>query len=1373
MAKKTGTETPATPLERVVARGVFVRQCLVALAVVQAAFGYLLMIWHGPWSEGTLQRYERPILRLVDEVTPAPVYAHAVSHALAAIAIFLTIVIVVFVIARGKTGRPRSFPGSYTAWAIAVTRNSKGTGIALIAYSFAALLIFGWYLIEHPALASLTRVLPVFASFAMAFATIGAAVLAPLPFLLADAQEFKEEQPPIPAPPPARITGEEFLALLRQSPIFRRQIEFDHKLGEVPFAAGEHGIERYLRRFPRMAPFLDKIGIASLTHDQTTAIAKILDHETSGKPMDYLFIGRPGSGRTTTANLLALGAALQKEGAIYCITPDSPEQSVDYDSESNRRAMRHAATQLRDWINRSKLSDTVTVTESYRLSQTPGDIDINADIVVTDARIFSQANEARALELLKRLRYVIVDQPERLSREDFVKLRIALCRLRLVAEMMGRPLTYLVILPRLNNSAEVGKYLLNHTNVEPSNFGTWTGKCHVVGWMPALEIANADEDELPRFARSNFIEEVTALLSEIGTLANNLDETISVAVTDAQPLLGPEARERIREAVRDQLARAASDQPLVVKTSWTYFTATDVGVERQGEYDVVICLGAGRHPRETIASVRPAVAADGVIIIVADSSPADLDTFDVLMRPGWSPELEDERRRYPTLLLPDHSDAVLAYELARLFEEFSDSRTAEREGIPLPTDRLLEVFPGRDVGGLLREWQTQGNVKQTFIFDDLREGHWPRRRECLKRMSKAFRGDLYEIPWGCCSGQVYSVFDRSANRQVMAGLYLNDWIDKDRLFIDFHPISALRYRPNSVLVRRVTPPASFEAERRFTVLGTVEVEQMQRDDAIRIDRRAPRIAAEIVDEWSRETDLAASDVPRDPTIAGMGGLLRPREDTQPIVQRLSRLQVGTIATPRIGFIGGEWYAKVRERIRDVVRTDARLVEEPDFTSALQVPLGSVTSREYECVAVSLFLHRRREPVRTNDELRPAATPDDPLHDYASLHGLARVMTEVLRRDFLSFDREFRVSVMPTTQRIEGISPYRIVIYKLRSEELGWEHTLASVLEPEDLYEMLQWAHGRLEKCDCDNGCSRCCGGLGTMPAKVSHAAHFTPEDEVSRTGAYLLVCDLLNKLPNWELFREGALTGGRLGQPLSDRQLARFVEEVIGTAAGTFQDGIWHKLFGLYMPLHESFLAAASWMDDGSERADCAGYYRPATNQVFVRPDYPLSFIREIIIHEFVHNWQFRSEGFDLDLHLLSPNVQQYFEGKLVIEGHAVWAEQMYRLFMRRGPVYTPNDGRPWNEYKAGFLLMESIEKAVGQDGLFAWLRKGAKPGHIRSRDKRLPWPFTLEQALDKLDLRRYVRRQAFTGFDVGESDPSPPQPPQPQQPEQPEQPVQ
>lgn len=1294
-----------------------------------------------------------------DRGVPDAVFGRAAERALWNVAIFLVLVIVIFaarpVIARFFRGTSE---GGAFFQLILLTRNSRTTGVLVIGSAVAGACFATWALLAYQGLVPYLAYLPLIAGLAIAVAAIGAAIIVQLPMIVTPAvTPYRQPETRSPGPEPARITGEEFLERLRKSPIFRRQIHFDTRLQETRFIGGASGRDQLLRRYPRLEPVLEEIGIHTLSSDQTFALNIIQNHEESGKPHDYVFVGHPGSGRTTLANMLALGAALQKEGAIYCITPESPDQAVEFDTELNRRAVRHAATQLREWIDRSDLGDIVNVSESYRATDPPRDIDSNADIVVTDARVFSRSNEARAARLLSRLRYVVVDQPERLSREDFVKLRIALCRLRLVAEMIGRPLTYIVIVPRLNNSAEVAKYLLNHSNIETLNFGAWNGPCRIVGWLPALEIADLEDDEGPQYARASFIDEVRALLAQIGALANELPEQIRVAVIDQQPLLGPEAREQIREAVRDQIARQ-SESPAVMRAAWTYFTGNDIGVERQGEFDVIVTLGAGRYPNQAVASVRPALAASSAMITVADSSPADLDTFDVMAVPSWSPETEGESHRYPTLLLPDHSDAVVAYELARLFEDF--------ETFPFPLERLLQVFPGQGVRAQLEEWRNHAYIGATQVFEDLYEGTWPRRRECLERTDRAFRGDLYEIPWGCCSREVYDIYDRAANRQVAAGAYLNDWIDADRLFIDFHPMAALRYRPNTVLVAKATPStqAPDQSDRRFIHKGTVEIHQMQRDDAIRIDRRLPRITASIsLERPPHSSSASGGDQPAG--TPDLTPLLAPSPKTSAALRPLiGRFRISGAPSAPLTFVGGEWHARIHERVRDVVRTDARLVEEPTFTTAVALPPGSLAEREYDCVVMSLFLEEG-EALRAprNNVPEPEVTPVDAVRDYPSLHALSRAMAEYLRREFLGFDREFRVTVLRSTAKVEHMSSNRIVIYKLRSNELGWEHTLASMLEPEDLADMLQWALRRLESCDCPNGCSRCCGGLGTIPVHAPQARHFTDADEISRSGAYELACGLLGRSPDWARFREASMTLSTDEVP-TERQLQRLVDEMIGTTAGNYQDGMWQRLFGFYLQLSEKFIAPAAWIKPGSpEEEQYYGYYLVPANQVFIRADTSLAVVRETILHEYVHNWQFQSDRFDLETHLEAPLMSRYFAGNLVIEGHAVWSEHLYRLFMRRGPVYTIKDRRPWDEYKAGFFVMEGIEKTVGQDGLFAWLMKGPKSPNIRSRDPRLVWPFTIDQVLDKLNLRRYVRAEGYTDWDVNvvvETATEPPAPP-------------
>jgi len=236
---------------------------------------------------------------------------------------------------------------------------------------------------------------------------------------------------------------------------------------------------------------------------------------------------------------------------------------------------------------------------------------------------------------------------------------------------------------------------------------------------------------------------------------------------------------------------------------------------------------------------------------------------------------------------------------------------------------------------------------------------------------------------------------------------------------------------------------------------------------------------------------------------------------------------------------------------------------------------------------------------------------------------------------------------------------------------------------------------------------------------------------------------------------------GRKGARLvdTDDQLENLVTEVIGTLPGEYKDGAWYRLFGGWMSIWEKMLAPVRWMTAEEEsRSSAAGFYSHA-NQIAVRKGYDEETVKEILVHEFTHNWQYKGEKFDFPEHQDNASARQFFDGKLVIEGHAVWSDHQYRFDSGMGPSYTPSDSRPWNEYKTGYLLMESIEKAIGERGLYAWLKEGVDSTEpdVRSRLPELNWPFDLQTALRAFNLLEPAKAGSFSSFDIieeGNTDP-------------------
>ena len=64
----------------------------------------------------------------------------------------------------------------------------------------------------------------------------------------------------------------------------------------------------------------------------------------------------------------------------------------------------------------------------------------------------------------------------------------------------------------------------------------------------------------------------------------------------------------------------------------------------------------------------------------------------------------------------------------------------------------------------------------------------------------------------------------------------------------------------------------------------------------------------------------------------------------------------------------------------------------------------------------------------------------------------------------------------------------------------------------ELDAILKAAWQSLESCDCDDGCTSCCGGMGTLPEESSDEGlawlqgYDKNLDAVSRAGAYVLIC---------------------------------------------------------------------------------------------------------------------------------------------------------------------------------------------------------------------------------------------------------------------------
>jgi hypothetical protein len=1322
-----------------------------------------------------------------------------------------------------------------------------------------------------------------------------------------------------------RPDGRAILEALRGSPVYRGQDAFDLELGGLAISTG-NGADLLLARYPRLSrAMLTDLGVEHLTSAQTRTLERVFAHEgtSDGVSRDMVLVGWPGSGRTTLCNLLSFAAVAHGEGTVYCIAAESPHRNADGAQRSTAAGTRHASSQLRGWLDKHQWADRLqegyAEDEADTLSLVRG-----PDVVFTDVKrlgddiLGKAAGEARGL--LQRLRYVIIDHPDRLSREELVRLRVSIARLRMTARLYGRgDVTFLVMLPRLGNFQELAKWLLNNEQVHFQFFDAWYGPARVLGWVPPQEFV--PQATAPLFARADFTNELVAVLSELGVQAQQLRvdglDPMRIAVVDARPLLGPEFRAQLAELVLARLKETVPHtETLAFVEDWSWFGTADLRVERSHRFDVVVTVGIGPHPEHLVASLRSVVADDGLMCLVADPSPIDHESVRRMREPGWDPLDAVKRARYPSVLLPQHAEALVAFQMAALFQDFRERKIPERV--------IEQVFPTVTARAVLERWRHEALLARAEVFEETSaDDAFAREAYVYQRQQNGIRPERYDVPWGCSNTRVWEVYDETArSRSRAVGRTQSSFIDEDRIFIDVSPMAMLRYPPSTVEVVDIvaTPPQGEEASERYVVQGQVHVRQVDFRAGIAVDKRATRHDVRLLGERGfprgpGETAPAA-DVVCD-VLCGASA------DRAAIARSVLRPGIGPGGRrPALRLVGGTWVVTLREFVRDVVMTTGRLVEDHELVRI--VPLAAQTrahaARTFQTVGTVILLEKTD------------STPDDLDETRAAHAALAGTLRNVLASRFVDFDREYRVVVLPAAvhgtwspwatlptpgarpvraggfaqaaavvERLfpvaeadaarrasvedlarvwawvkqslevdaegpatgaaaleagrgtaracvealalllasmgapvvlvesgdrahvevavesaqlpavlkalraatpepgavrphavpggawlvfdpgasavgvpagdvpwtedgwgEGVTvralapaftPWRVVVHRLRAGETHPYDQVGALFSRELGGEILHACMDILEACDCVDGCSSCCGGLGTAPACEAetegwdHEA-FTPADLVSRRGGMGLLSALLARKP---APRQTTVDTGTDATPGS---LNALVTQVIGTRVGKYRDGLWKRLFAGYMGLEESWLARAEWMagDVAERHPNAAGLYLHAGNAVAVRKGYDHDFTLEVIVHEYVHNWQFRSGRFDVERLARSDDATQFMANdgfsNLVIEGHATWADHVFRFHRGLGASYAPNDERSWDAYKTGFFLIQGIVGAFGVAGLFRWL-SGEDGPPLRSRDRRIAWPFTIGDAVRAFGLEQEARYGTFDGIDV------------------------
>jgi hypothetical protein len=968
--------------------------------------------------------------------------------------------------------------------------------------------------------------LAAFAGLGTAFVAMGIAILTRV--AVADEPAAIREEPEAPAPR-SEATGAELLERIQQASTYRGRLLFCSELeaSHPVFADSGTASDPFLQlidRFPLLgAAWLHRIGLrAGLTASQGRALEHFLADEASGDGRDVLFVGPPGSGRGTLANLLALCYALHRDGAVVFVHAESPDRTVRTNAIGESVGERGTSSQYLRWVeNDALLRQSTLVAFSDRNDHIP--LGCDADVIFTDPRILSEqllpSTSRPHLGLAQRLRLVVIDHPERLSPPELLRLRTTIARIRLVSERLTRQVQFMVLLSPLDNDQALGKWLLNHGNVTAHLFDPWHERTTLAGWKST----SPGRGESTPIVLSPVVPEVANLLvtavAEADALHDSARGRLQIGVVDAAPLLGAETRDAIFQMCIQTLRRSEERQELNVAI--TFIATPDVAVDRDRAFDLLVVLGVEANPSRLVMSLRPALRRAGVLLLVSDgenSAPAFREMAESTWRPGI-PHVLRTSALDPALLLPEQPDAVATSELARLVADFGSAG--------LPRRRAEEIFPSARTSRLIAEWAATGHLVLFESFAADPGGRSVQARTQLAAVPQRFQAGIYEVPWGCSTREVLELHDQSSRAPMHLGQGDNSAVvDWERIFLDLFPGAVLPL-PHSTLevVELDAPPEARDGSEpmRYRVRGRLLVRQRHRSDAVTLPRRQPRFDVRLVrDGVSDSVSAEPRQVPSDDRPAAGEAprwatcLARGSEADLTLENMLGRVRElpSVPGAPRAAI--AIWQIEVDEQLRDVL-TALERPEAPATTVQVDVPPPRVLEhlrRRYRAIASSLFLDDSSGRVEHPSSMA-AALP--------GVRGFARLLRAYLAERFLNFGREYALDVFstedfgsPDQPRPDGAGTvWRIVTRRRRS--IGDAMTLDPIyecLEREWSSRILPWIGARLDGCLCAEGCGACCGGLDSPPIgdlPSLDPTRWRPSDAISKAATRELVGRLLGR----------------------------------------------------------------------------------------------------------------------------------------------------------------------------------------------------------------------------------------------------------------------
>ena len=145
----------------------------------------------------------------------------------------------------------------------------------------------------------------------------------------------------------------------------------------------------------------------------------------------------------------------------------------------------------------------------------------------------------------------------------------------------------------------------------------------------------------------------------------------------------------------------------------------------------------------------------------------------------------------------------------------------------------------------------------------------------------------------------------------------------------------------------------------------------------------------------------------------------------------------------------------------------------------------------------------------------------------------------------------------------------------------------------------------------------------------------------------------------------------------------------------------------LGLDISDTLLGSFAWLDGESEYA---GLYESGPNRLSIKKDLKEWVALDVMAHEVFHNLQYKLEGlFDHGAIGKEGHTHPPFDGKLFIEGSAMWAEShAVDFFALRSSLNAANLRVEKDEYAHGFQLMKYIEENHGGvSAVLKFLRTG------------------------------------------------------------------